>query len=319
MAHYRLELSETLSEGCFRVIDELSGEALEHLDFPEGSVEGIHEARKTCKKARGLVRLVRPALDDYSEVNAHFRDAARQLAPIRDPQAFLDTFDVLSKTPAASEHLRSLRVHFESRATAATERIRRAETWRVDEARELIRAGRIDAESWEIEDEFASIAGGVERTYRRGREAMAKARKSGEPKDFHEWRKRAKYLWYQIRLLRNTSRSILRPLSRRLHDVSDALGDAHDLVLMQEQVESFDADDGAKQAFRIVSSGYILDLEARAFSLGSRLWAEEPTRFVDRLELYWDLWHAGGDELEAGEIGHITPTSDSSRRLASLS
>lgn len=316
MTHYRLEHVETLSDGCWRVISELADEALENLDFPSGSIEGVHEARKACKKARGLARLVRPALGSYSEANEHFRDAARQLGPIRDPQAFLDTFDVLRKSPAASDYVRSLRVHFELQATQATERIHGAEAWRLDEARELIRAGRLDAGAWEMEHSFDSIRGGVELTYRRGREAMVRARQSGNPEDFHEWRKRAKYLWYQIRLLRNTSRSMLQPLARRLHEVSDALGDAHDLALMQRQVESFDAYDAAKEAFRIVTSGYILELETRALSLGSRLWAEKPSRFVDRLELYWEAWR-DGNELKVGEIGDITPTSDIPRRLFS--
>lgn len=301
------------------MVYELTEEALEHLEFPEGPIDGIHETRKTCKKARGLVRLVRPALDRYSEVNQSFRDAARRLGPIRDPQAFLDTFDALAGTPAANERMRSLRNHFETRATEATDRIEGEEAWRLDEARELIQAGRLDndADAWEMDDDFESIAGGIERTYRRGRKALTEARKSGEADDFHEWRKRGKYLWYQIRLLRNAAPSLLRPLSRRLHDVSDALGDAHDLVLMKDQVESFEAEETAKEAFRVIASGYVLELEARALSVGSRLWAEEPARFVDRLELYWDAWQ-GGNELVAGEIEDITATSDAPGGLVSV-
>lgn len=309
MTHYRFEHDETLSEGAFRIVSDLAEEALQHLEFPEGPIEGVHDARKACKEARGLARLVRPALDRYSDVNNRFRNAARQLGPIRDPHAFLGTFDVLAKTPPASEEFRSLRFYFEARAAEATEKIRHEEPRRVAKARKLIRAATLDASDWEMEHSFDSLVGGVETTYQRGRKAMVRARKSGNPDDFHEWRKRAKYLWYQIRLLRNSSLSMLRPLARRLHDVSDALGDAHNLVLMQAEVESFDADDAAKEAFRIVATGYRLELEARALSLGSRLWAEKPSRFVDRLELYWDAWQ-DGDELETGEIGDISPTSD---------
>lgn len=316
MTHYRLEHDETVSEGAFRIVSELIDEALENLEFPDGPVEGVHEARKSCKKARGLVRLVRPALDRYSDANENFREAGRKLAPIRDPQAFLDTFDVLAVTPSASDQLRSLRRQFVFRAKEASERVRDEGAWRLDEARALIEAGRLEATDWEMEDDFESIAGGVERTYRRGRQAMVRARKSGDPGDFHEWRKRAKYLWFQIRLLQNTSRSVLRPMSQRLHEVSDALGDAHDLTLMQKQVESFDADDAAKEAFRIVSTGYLLELETRALSLGSRLWAEKPSAFVDRLELYWNAWQSG-DELKVGDIKHISPTSDYPQRLFS--
>ena len=315
MTHFRLDHDESLSTGAFRVITELTEEALQHLELRDDPVEAIHGARKASKKARGLARLVRPSLERYSEVNESFRDAARQLGPIRDPQAFANTFHTLAETPAASDHVRSLRGQFEARAREATERIEGEEAGRLDGARELIRVGGLDAEDWEMDDDFDSIASGVKKTYRRGRKAMARAQETGEPGDFHEWRKRAKYLWYQMRLLRNMSRSILRPLSRRLHDVSDALGDAHDLFLMQGQVESFDADDAAKHAFSVVASGYVLELETRALSLGSRLWAEEPSTFVDRLGLYWDVWRERGEELEAGEIEEMTSTSDVPRML----
>ena len=42
------------------------------LDF----ARKVHQVRKRCKKLRGLVRLVRPALDAYGRENAAFRDAA---------------------------------------------------------------------------------------------------------------------------------------------------------------------------------------------------------------------------------------------------
>ena len=47
--------------------------------------ETVHELRKHCKKLRALLRLVRPALGDvYAVENAHFRDMAQWLSPLRD-------------------------------------------------------------------------------------------------------------------------------------------------------------------------------------------------------------------------------------------
>ena len=70
------------------VLDELRniahdqlGAAISDLVEPgDDLVEAIHDCRKRCKKLRGLVRLVRPALgDQYSDANATFRDAGREL------------------------------------------------------------------------------------------------------------------------------------------------------------------------------------------------------------------------------------------------
>src|SRR5262249_19554178 len=58
--------------------------------------ETVHELRKRCKKVRGLLRLVRPALGDtYAIENAHFRDAARSLSPLRDAHTALVAYDAL--------------------------------------------------------------------------------------------------------------------------------------------------------------------------------------------------------------------------------
>ena len=55
-----------------------------------------------------------------------------------------------------------------------------------------------------------------------------------EPTGVHEWRKRTKDAGYHVRLLRDAAPSILEPLEDRFHDLSDALGDAHDLVVICE-------------------------------------------------------------------------------------
>lgn len=73
-------------------------------------------------------------MKEYSEINRHFRDAARQLAPIRDPHAFLDTFDVLAATPAASGEVGLVRDHFERRARHAADLLHSV----CDPARELL-------------------------------------------------------------------------------------------------------------------------------------------------------------------------------------
>ena len=54
----------------------------------------------------------------------------------------------------------------------------------------------------------------------------------------HEWRKRTKDAGYHVRLLRDAAPSILEPLEDRFHDLSDALGDAHDLVVICERLRA---------------------------------------------------------------------------------
>lgn len=325
MTTYRLQHDETLEEGVKRIVVELADEALGYLeeDDPAEIVEAIHETRKLCKKARGLARLVRPGLGgEYAAFNRQFRDAARALGPIRDPHALLDTFDDMASVPGLVDTrvAQTVRRELEKRSSQATGRVLGEESGRVERAANLIRSARARAGDWELSDEFDPIGGGTYKTYKRGRKRLADATDTRDADVFHQWRKRVKYLWYQVRLVRNSATSILRPLSNRLHDLSDALGDAHDLVVLQHELSGTGLDAHHQEVIGTVATGMRVNLEERALSLGLRLYVETPDDFVDRLEAYWDIWREHGDELEAGEIADLFPqrTSGESNEVAEL-
>lgn len=68
--------------------------AIAEIDDPDiDTKETVHQVRKRAKKLRGLIRLVRPAFDDYKFENASFRDAASDLSYVRDAEANVETYD----------------------------------------------------------------------------------------------------------------------------------------------------------------------------------------------------------------------------------
>jgi len=73
-------------------------QALEQLE-PGQPVpdENIHTARKSLKKARAVLRLLRDGMSDdvYQAENSGLRDAGRVLSPIRDARSLIDAFDSL--------------------------------------------------------------------------------------------------------------------------------------------------------------------------------------------------------------------------------
>ncbi len=275
-------------------------------------VEAIHDCRKRCKKLRGLVRLVRPALGgQYQTANTMFRDAARHLSPLRDAHALAETFDDL--LAAHREHvpddgLEPVRDELRSRSEAASAHARPDDP-RVATALELLCRGESMIDAWTLDETgFDAVAGGLRRTYRRGRTALAAAVESPTAEHFHEYRKRTKYTWYHVRLLGDVAPSVTGPLQRRLHDLSDALGDDHDLAVLSGQLrddpDAFGGDD-AVDAAMIVIDGQRAELQRGAIRLGTRLHAEKPKAFAKRFAAYWDAWQTHGDELPAGEIAGL--------------
>jgi CHAD domain-containing protein len=312
---YAIRRSEHPADAVRRIAHEEVGAALHALAHTDelGVEEAIHDVRKRCKQLRGLIRLVPRELGkEYRRANDTFRDAARELSVIRDAQALLATFDEMVEAANAQlpddEGLAAVRAGLAHRAERAHAEVA-GRSANIERAAELLAAGEARIDRWSVtSDGWEAFAAGLGTTYDRGRRALAAAHEAPTAEAFHEWRKRAKYGWYHTRLLAPMAPSVLDPLAQRFHDLSDALGDAHDLAVLTDQLAADPDHFGGADA--VVAAGEVVDahrsdLEHRAVSLGSRLYVEPPKRYVARMGGYWDLWHHLGDELAAGEMAAL--------------
>src|SRR4030095_4339353 len=87
-----------------------------------------------------------------------------------------------------------------------------------------------------VHDNWGSVGEGVERVYRRGRQALAAVRRKPTAEYLHEWRKQAKYLRYQLDLLRPLAPKALTSLATTIDRLGDLLGDDHDLAVLRREV-----------------------------------------------------------------------------------
>ena len=90
---FELNSDESLRKNIRRIARDQMDKALERLTGPhEGSPdEAVHEARKSFKKIRAVLRLVRPVIDEESdrEENTCFRNAGRPLTEVRDAKILI--------------------------------------------------------------------------------------------------------------------------------------------------------------------------------------------------------------------------------------
>lgn len=314
---YRFEHDESLSDGTRRIAHELLAESEDLLEIADDdAVASVHQVRKNCKKLRGLIRLVRPAMGGaYTTANGAFRDAGRELAGIRDAHALLGTFDALVAAPDAAVGnggVSAVRAGIAERADTASQRVA-VDEGRVGRVRELLSVGGGQIDRRPLDGDVDTIAKGVYKTYRRGRRRWRDNMFDPSDEKLHEWRKRAKYTWYHLRLLGDAAPSVLEPLIGRFKDLSDALGDDHDLAVLTAQLRgdpaAFGGDAEVHRALHIIAVRRD-DLQRRARSLGSRLYVERADAFSERLASYWTTWREHGDELVAGEIANLAPPDD---------
>ena len=285
---YRLSLSKPHPHEIARVargridhaLDELSGNS---ESTPE---EAVHEARKDMKKLRALLRLARGELgkETFARENACFRDAARELAGTRDSDVMLDTLASLDLPSWLGGELRKLiQAHLPRDGT----RDREAAAAR---AVAILREARERVDDWPLShDSFEAVAKGLGRTYRRGRRALKAALDEPTAEALHEWRKRVKDLWYEHTLLRELWPPVMSAAGDEAHELSDWLGDDHDLVVLAAWVRGhLDPDPDFSEA--VIRRRE--ELQRQAFALGERLYAEKPSAYMRRIEGLWNASEA---------------------------
>lgn len=295
---YTLLESEPVGDGIRRIVLARVDNALAELrgDTESTPAEAIHEARKDMKKIRSAIRLVRDALGDdlYRRENQHYRDIGRELSGLRDAEVLVETLDALAERfgPAQDERYAGLRGRFQQELEARRED--GSQEREMASAAAALVAGRGRVETWPLEgDGWELIAPGIHRSYRRGRKRLREVEQRASDETLHEWRKRAKDLWYQLRLIQEAEPELIGTLADQAHDLSDHLGDDHDLVLLREQAQRRSEDFGEAGDQRLLLE--LIDqrrgeLQFAASSLGERIYSEKPKKFVKRLGTRWKLW-----------------------------
>lgn len=297
---YRLEADETLPEGLKRIAREQLDDALAHLAGEEGDSEDerVHEARKSLKKVRAVIRLVRDEVgeDVYQQVNVQLRDAGRLLSDVRDAQVLSDTLERLREQTGPEipdAGFARISSALDERRDAIRHRVLVEQDAGAAAAAEIADArGRIDA--WPIDRADAkAFRSSLQRTYARGRDAMDDAYGSPGAETFHEWRKRAKYLWYHARILCPAAPGTLGELVDRTDQIGDLLGLDHDyavLVQTLSSMEVLDGDDGLERSLRELVERRRFALQREASPLGLRVYAEKPGAFARRVAAEFEAW-----------------------------
>jgi CHAD domain-containing protein len=289
---YRFEAGEPVARAVKRVAREQIDRAVTEIDTRNlGYAARVHQVRKRCKKLRALARLARPALgDQHGAIDAHWRDTARALSGVRDAQALVQAHDTVLAAHA-DEIPPETFAEVRDGLVARRERIE-AETdlgALLDRTRQAMRTGRAAIDTWQLRREgFDAVAGGLRRTAKRHRKAHRRAAGSPDAGRQHAWRKRAKDLRHQLRLLEPVWPRVMPAVSAEADRLSELLGQEHDLHVLRGVIL-------AEPPLRAVeSTPAYLDLltrqqdtlRAEAEVIGRRLAAEKPKRLVRRLAAY---------------------------------
>ncbi|MGI8603096.1 MAG: CHAD domain-containing protein [Verrucomicrobiales bacterium] len=291
MMPLELEADEEIGAGLRRVVEELARESSSLIRRSQ-SHQAVHETRKSIKKLRAILRLMRRALDDdFSSENRSLRDTSRGLAGVRDAQVLVQTIAKLGELcveQGSRAAFRRSRARLMPGAAIRRGSLKKFPARKI--ARELAkfleRATKWPFESMRSED----LAESLERLYRKGRTASRVAASHPNMENFHEWRKRVKDFWYSVRLLKLAWPGMMEALASELKRLSDLLGEDHDLAVLRERLATNSAAARAEDFFllRKVIDQRQGELQRSAIALGKRLYLESPSAFAQRIGGYWE-------------------------------
>lgn len=282
---YKFDPKGEPPETAFRAIaiDQLD-DALADLDRPDrGNRSVVHEARRRCKKLRGLLRLVRPGFAGFERENRALRDAAHLLSHLRDSEVMHETFRELLewKHDPVVERLA---------AATATGTDTADQTPALAAFRDSLRDIRARAASWTLSKPHVdTLIGGLRSTYRSGRRRMHKAIGTDAATAFHDWRKASKYHGFHLDLLRKAAPEMLGGELDAVDKLSAQLGQHHDLVVLRTSAQDhkFDLSDADRDTLVELIGQRLDEIEDEALELGRQVYAEKPAAIARRVGAYW--------------------------------
>ena len=279
---FELAPGRRVSKELHRLTRKGLSRAIKEIDRKRVSEEAVHEARKSVKKVRAILKLFQSSLGrHFARENDRLRMASRQLSSLRDADAMLQTFAALCAkygtilTPQVqSDVRRGLRG-------------RRRQLWRraarfVGRALpDLRRARRTVPQRIETVGRASAAREGFATGYRRARAAMADLTIASDAVEFHRWRRRVKDHWYQVRVFASRY-GTLNARVRSLRRLETDLGDDHDLAVLRDVLLGEPKKFGRARTTAIVL-GCIEKrqhtLRRLALRRGRRLFATRPRQF----------------------------------------
>ena len=274
----------------------------------------IHEARKSLKRLRALLRIVRKAIasDDFSRENERLRDIANLLSSARDAHVLAATLrqvadrangdaDIVAAVTAARGKIATISGSDTSREDIEAARLRLLEAQRALARVSVRRHG------------FEALSGGLQDTYRKARKAFGPGARTRNDEAWHEARKSVQTHWRHMALVMRVWPDAMLARVRMARRLSELLGEDHDLAMLR----AF-ADENLTLEHACVIDTTVARrqevLRGEAMALGAMLFAEKTEAFIARLAGYWEA--AANLKRGASGSSDMRAAGDEQTRLA---
>jgi CHAD domain-containing protein len=303
---YRLKLKEPLVKGVRRIAAEQLANAAARLQGDSDPESGIHEARKSLKRTRALLRLVRPGLGEqqFRKSKERLRDVARMLSAARDRDVVRAHLARMTQPESpiakakpliakAAERLRAALEHLPE--SGAADNGSRPRTPARNMAEALVEIEAVRGELAELglhPASFETIVAGLTRSHRSGCKALALALANPDEEEaLHDLRKAAQAYWRQMILVQQAWPEVCLARAASAKQVADLLGHDHDVALLESVLAGPEAQTltrAERGALTRYCTARHAELRKAALPKAQLLFAERSERLGERMRYLWD-------------------------------
>ena len=236
----------------------------------------VREARISFKRARTILSLLRKVIDKQASqhYNSIYRDLGRTLSAQRD--AFVKE--------------QTLEQYQSSVANVLTQKISAEDKQAVQAALASLYALRIELSDQTFgKKDFSVLRKATRKFYQRIKLAQKHAEVSKQVDEYHKWRKEVKHLYHIVSFMIPVCPKEYTPLKKELHTLIRLLGDDRDLTILRKDISRKNSGKDSQKQTQLLKklANRQQALRQKATKLGSRITAENPSKFVDRMEHYW--------------------------------
>jgi len=299
MKGFRISERETVKETIHRILHEQVDSILENCDNKQDDLhKSIHEIRKSIKRIRAVLRLMREEIgySSYYRENVFYRDINRSTSDLRSYNVLIHTLETLQaglSDTLEPEKINPLIEEIKTQRDGMLEQILSSDRVLKDLSSRF-KEGRLRIPNLPIhKNNFDALAGGIERMYRQGIKYLEASQKEPDVHNLHDMRKRMKYLWYQIEILKPIYPGLLKAFASALESISEKLGTYHDLEVLSEYLSENKTgledwlNDTLKEACEFKKSAML----PKIFKQAEAIYTEEPDALIHRLEGYWKIYY----------------------------
>jgi CHAD domain-containing protein len=269
------------------------------LSFEMNPDKHVHEIRKSFKRLRALLRLIKYDIgySSYFRENCFCRDESKYISDLRDLKVFHENLTNLveaHKNEIDIEVVELLQKKILDRKDQRFKEVVDGNIFQIIHDDVSLASERLKRFNFPNAD-FDIIHEGLFKIYKKGQEELYLVKNEPTVENYHNLRKRVKYLMYHMQIFQPVWPKYFKTTAKMLDKSADQLGLDHDyaeLIKYINEINDTKFSEARKKQFINWLEKLRNDLQAPALATIEKIYAEKPELFIDRIKQYFSITYS---------------------------